>query len=107
MRLLLVRHAESEGNSERRLQGHADFRLSEKGRRQAEALRDRLGREGFAPTHAYTSPLLRSGTGAATAPSASPSPGSVRPRFEQCRYSNSGLELPPRSAPVMLRWRNS
>lgn len=60
MRLLLVRHAESEGNSERRLQGHADFRLSEKGRRQAEALRDRLGREGFAPTHVYTSPLLRS-----------------------------------------------
>ena len=60
MRLLLVRHAESEGNFERRLQGHADFRLSEKGRRQAEALRDRLGREGFAPTHTYTSPLLRS-----------------------------------------------
>ncbi len=60
MRLLFVRHAESEGNSERRLQGHADFRLSEKGRRQAEALRDRLGREGFAPTHVYTSPLLRS-----------------------------------------------
>ena len=60
MRLLLVRHAESEGNFERRLQGHADFRLSEKGRRQAEALRDRLGREGFAPTHIYTSPLLRS-----------------------------------------------
>lgn len=60
MRLLFVRHAESEGNSERRLQGHADFRLSERGRRQAAVLRDRLGREGFAPTHAYTSPLLRS-----------------------------------------------
>ena len=60
MRLLFVRHAESEGNSERRLQGHADFRLSERGRRQAAALRDRLGREGFAPTHVYTSPLLRS-----------------------------------------------
>ena len=60
MRLLFVRHAESTGNSERRLQGHADFRLSERGRRQAAALRDRLRREGFAPTHVYSSPLLRS-----------------------------------------------
>ena len=60
MRLLFVRHAESEGNSEGRLQGHSDFRLSEKGRRQAAALRDRLGRERFAPTHVYSSPLLRS-----------------------------------------------
>ena len=60
MRLLFVRHAESEGNSERRLQGHAEFGLSETGRRQAAALCDRLGREGFTPTHVYTSPLLRS-----------------------------------------------
>ena len=60
MRLIFVRHAESEGNSEGRLQGHSDFRLSERGRRQAAALRDRLGREGFTPTHVYSSPLLRS-----------------------------------------------
>ena len=60
MRLLFVRHAESQGNVEARLQGHADFRLSERGRRQAAALRDRLGREGLAPTHVYSSPLLRS-----------------------------------------------
>jgi broad specificity phosphatase PhoE len=38
MRLLLIRHAESTGNRQRRLQGRADFPLTERGRRQAQEL---------------------------------------------------------------------
>ncbi len=38
MRLLLIRHAESTGNRQRRLQGRADFPLTERGRRQARQL---------------------------------------------------------------------
>jgi len=39
MRVLLVRHGESEWNASRRLQGQADVPLSENGRSQADALR--------------------------------------------------------------------
>ncbi len=38
MRLLLIRHAESVGNRELRLQGQVEFPLTERGRRQAESL---------------------------------------------------------------------
>ena len=59
MRIIFVRHAESEGNAAGRLQGHADFSLSDVGRAQAAALRDRLRAEGLQPTRVYSSPLLR------------------------------------------------
>lgn len=59
MRIIFVRHAESEGNADGRLQGHADFGLSDLGRAQARALRDRLQAEGLQPSHVYSSPLLR------------------------------------------------
>src|SRR5436309_15923527 len=42
MRLLLVRHAESQGNLERRLQGRREFPLTERGFAQAHALAERL-----------------------------------------------------------------
>ena len=59
MRLVLVRHAESTANAEGRVQGHADFELSARGRAQAEKLRERFQAEEFAPTAVYSSPLLR------------------------------------------------
>ncbi|MCH8952066.1 MAG: histidine phosphatase family protein [Proteobacteria bacterium] len=59
MKLVLVRHGVTLGNTEGRLLGHADFSLSEEGRAQSERLRDRFEEEGFQPTHIYTSPLLR------------------------------------------------
>ena len=59
MKLVLVRHGVTLGNTEGRLQGHVDFSLSEEGRSQAKRLRDRFEEEGFQPTHIYTSPLLR------------------------------------------------
>lgn len=59
MRCLLVRHAESTANREARLQGRANYPLSEAGYRQAEALHARFLAQGTAPTHLYTSPLTR------------------------------------------------
>ncbi len=60
MKFVFVRHAESEGNAERRLQGHAEFGLSEEGRAQSQRLRERFQKEEFQPTHIYSSPLRRS-----------------------------------------------
>ncbi len=59
MRLIFVRHAESVGNFEGRLQGQADFPLSDRGRGQARSLADRFDLEGLKPTRVYSSPLSR------------------------------------------------
>jgi len=56
MRLLLIRHAESTGNRQRRLQGRADFPLTEHGRRQAEELAAALSRP---PVTAVSSSPIR------------------------------------------------
>jgi probable phosphoglycerate mutase len=47
MRVILVRHGQSEWNASRRLQGQADIELSEKGRAQAGALRPALAEIGI------------------------------------------------------------
>lgn len=57
MRLILVRHGESEWNRIGRYQGQMDAPLSELGLRQAEALAERLRREQIDAI--YTSPLQR------------------------------------------------
>lgn len=57
MRLLLVRHGQSEWNAGRVLQGQADIRLSDLGRAQARALAPVIAR--MQPDRAITSDLLR------------------------------------------------
>ncbi len=57
MRLLLVRHAESLGNRERRLQGRREFPLTERGQRQLEVLKARLAPMPLAAV--YASPIRR------------------------------------------------
>jgi probable phosphoglycerate mutase len=57
MRLLLVRHGQSEWNAARRLQGQADIALSDLGHAQAAALAPVIA--GFAPGRAVTSDLRR------------------------------------------------
>ncbi len=64
MRLLLVRHGESIGNSENRLQGQADYPLTPLGDRQAAATAERLAVEGTA--RVYSSHLLRAAATART-----------------------------------------
>ncbi|WP_129629805.1 histidine phosphatase family protein [Candidatus Oscillochloris fontis] len=57
MRMIIVRHGESEWNRIHRYQGQSDSQLSELGLRQAEALAERLKSEPIA--HIYTSRLQR------------------------------------------------
>ncbi len=57
MRLLLIRHAESTGNRQRRLQGRAEFPLTERGRRQAEELAAAVSR--LPITAVASSPVVR------------------------------------------------
>src|SRR6185437_17128245 len=66
LRLVLVRHGETLGNSSIRYHGRTDVALSELGRRQMRAAREWLatrdGAGGFAPV--FTSPLVRAAEGA-------------------------------------------
>lgn len=57
MRLLLVRHGESQGNAEFRLQGRREFPLTPRGVAQAQALAQRLA--ALRPSVVYTSPIRR------------------------------------------------
>ena len=59
MDILIVRHGESLGNAEGRIQGHADSPLTEKGRRQAAQLGRWLALQGLKWHAAYASPLAR------------------------------------------------
>lgn len=59
LKLLFIRHAQSTGNREKRMQGHGEFELSELGRQQAEKLARRLLAEAWVPSHIYSSPLKR------------------------------------------------
>jgi len=57
MRLLLIRHAESEGNAQGRLQGRKEYPLSQRGIGQAGALADRFATLPIAAV--YASPIRR------------------------------------------------
>lgn len=63
MRLLLIRHGESVGNAERRLQGHLDSPLNDRGRQEAALLAERLSR--LQIDSIYSSPLIRASETAA------------------------------------------
>ena len=58
-RITLVRHGESVGNAEARLQGHADYPLSARGRAQVVALAQRWKAEALKFDHVIASPLSR------------------------------------------------
>lgn len=57
MRLYLIRHAESQGNFEGRLQGTKEFPITKRGREQSRALADRLA--GLGVDAIYASPMQR------------------------------------------------
>jgi probable phosphoglycerate mutase len=59
LKLIFIRHAESVGNVEKRMQGHADYELTERGRQQAKQLAERLWAKGAPPSKVYSSPLKR------------------------------------------------
>jgi len=57
--IVFLRHGESVGNAESRWQGQADFALTDRGRKQAEALADRWKAEEMRFDHIFASPLMR------------------------------------------------
>jgi len=57
MRLFLIRHGESEGNTELRLQGQGEYPLTERGLEQSRLLAERLRRLSLAAL--YSSPIRR------------------------------------------------
>ena len=67
MEILVVRHGQSEGNRDARLQGSSDFPLTEKGRDQARRLGAWLRHQAFEIDATYCSPLLRAKETAAIA----------------------------------------
>ncbi|MFM2430363.1 MAG: hypothetical protein RLZZ511_1576 [Cyanobacteriota bacterium] len=89
LQILLIRHAQSTGNVERRMQGHGDYPLSDRGRWQGERLADRLRAENWMPTAIYSSPLRRAQETTAILMQAFPA-----------------LSLPIQSAPELAEYRN-
>ncbi|MGI0489575.1 histidine phosphatase family protein [Pantanalinema rosaneae CENA516] len=59
LKLLFIRHAQSTGNVERRMQGQGEFELTEVGKQQAEKLAKSLLAEGWIPSQVYSSPSTR------------------------------------------------
>jgi broad specificity phosphatase PhoE len=59
LKLLLIRHAQSTGNVEKRMQGHGEYELTPHGHDQTRKLAQRLGDRQEPPTAIYTSPLRR------------------------------------------------
>jgi len=59
MDILLVRHGESEGNAQERMQGHSDYPLTARGRDQARRLSAWLETHGITWDRLYASPLAR------------------------------------------------
>jgi len=62
MRIILIRHGQSTGNTERRFQGQSKdpkFHLTDLGKKQANKLNQRFIDENISPTHIYSSPLKR------------------------------------------------
>jgi broad specificity phosphatase PhoE len=91
MRLLLVRHAESQGNFEGRLQGRKEFPLTHRGLEQAEALAARLA---GAPVSAiYSSPIRRAHDTALAVAARSGLEVTLEPRVQEYDFGDqlSGL----------------
>lgn len=59
LKLLFIRHAQSLGNQQKRMQGQGEFELSDAGKQQAEKLAQRLLTEAWRPSWVYSSPLKR------------------------------------------------
>lgn len=59
LKLLLIRHGQSQGNREGRMEGWSSTGLTNLGRKQAQRLGQRLAQAHGQPTHLYCSPLQR------------------------------------------------
>jgi len=81
VRLYLIRHAESQGNREMRLQGRQEFPLTGRGRQQAQALAERLS--GRPLSAVYASPIRRCVDTAAPLAQQATLPVQLEPRAQE------------------------
>lgn len=84
MRLLLVRHGETDWNAERRFQGHTDRPLSAIGLRQAEAVARAVAE--FKPVALFSSDLLRARVTAEAAARATGLTLQTDPALRECSF---------------------
>lgn len=95
LKLLFIRHAESVGNVERRMQGHADYELTDRGRQQARQLAERLWNKGYPPSKVYSSPLKRAAQTAEILLQAERAVGQVTPHRPPSGTPNKPLNNKP------------
>ena len=103
LKLLFVRHAQSVGNQQKRMQGNGEFDLSDEGRHQAEKLGQRLLAESWQPTCVYSSPLRRAAQTSEIVLSrllAEPLPSAVSDLIDDGIDSEVVKTSPARSLPV-------
>jgi broad specificity phosphatase PhoE len=92
--ITLLRHGESTGNAEKRMQGQADYPLSDKGRAQAQALAERWQAEHVGFDTVISSPLLRASETAGIVAKALNAPLELDPLWmERHAGKMSGLPL--------------
>jgi broad specificity phosphatase PhoE len=94
VKLLLIRHAQSQGNFEGRLQGRKEFPLTELGLAQASALAERLTSSGLAAV--YSSPIRRAYDTAGKIAERTGLDIAVEPRVQEYDFGDllSGLTWP-------------
>jgi broad specificity phosphatase PhoE len=106
VRLLLIRHAETEHNRDGRVQGQADIPLSELGVRQALALAEHLRHEPIAAI--YSSPLARALTTAEAVAEPHQLPITVEPDLMEMNVGEmeglSGAEMRSRFPEFLAEW---
>ncbi|HEY9644443.1 MAG TPA: histidine phosphatase family protein [Coleofasciculaceae cyanobacterium] len=103
LKLLFVRHAQSIGNQQKRMQGNGEFDLSDEGKHQAEKLGQRLLAESWQPTCVYSSPLKRAAQTSEIVLSrllAEPLPAAVSDLIDDEIDSEVGPASPSRTIPV-------
>lgn len=107
-RLILVRHARTDWNSEYRFQGHADTPLNEEGRSTIPAVIE--GLRSWSPVAIYTSDLLRAREMAEAAAEALGVPVTAMAELRECSYGEwEGLtvgEIDERFEGALEQWRS-
>jgi probable phosphoglycerate mutase len=107
-RLILIRHGETEWNRERRMQGHADSPLSDKGMRQAILLAQRMKKIEF--TAFYSSDSGRACETARFITDATGRPVLLEPRLRERNFGVfeglTGPEMQERHPEAYARFRN-
>ena len=111
MELLLIRHGQSVGNLEERIQGQAEFPLTKKGRDQANALAKRLQKQDWSISAVYASDQRRAAETAGILSSVLGTPLHLDARLREYDFGElNGIvfrEVETRYPDIWYAWHNS